>query len=213
LKFRFHVKLLACLVVIVGVSGAHAGAYEEFFQAIVRDDGSAIKALLQRGMDPNTRDESGQAALYLALRAPSLNAAEALWTHPALDLNARNAAGETPLMMAALRGELAWARKLIERGAQVQQDGWCALHYAASGPEPQVLELLLNHGAKLDAVSPNRSTPLMLAAKYGPEASVDLLLRRGADPKRRNDLQLDAAEFARQAGRDALADRLAAAAR
>jgi hypothetical protein len=48
----------------------------------------------------------------------------------------------------------------------------------------------------------------MMAARYGAEPSVDLLLQRGADPKLKNDRQLSAADFARQGGREALAQRL-----
>jgi ankyrin repeat protein len=68
--------------------------------------------------------------------------------------------------------------------------------------------LLLDRGAPIEALSPNRTTPLMMAAGYGAEANVDLLLARGADPKRRNDRDFDAAAFARQAGRDFLLKRL-----
>jgi ankyrin repeat protein len=53
----------------------------------------------------------------------------------------------------------------------------------------------------------------MMAARYGNEASVDLLLARGADPRARNDRSMNAAEFARSAGREALAARLEALAR
>jgi ankyrin repeat protein len=60
----------------------------------------------------------------------------------------------------------------------------------------------------VDARSPNGSTPLMMAARYGSEASVDLLLARGANPKLRNQRDLSAADFARMDGRDALAQRL-----
>jgi hypothetical protein len=68
--------------------------------------------------------------------------------------------------------------------------------------------LLLDKGAPVDARSPNGTTPLMMAARYGAEPSVDLLLQRGADPKLKNDRQLSAADFARQGGREALAQRL-----
>lgn len=211
--FKSCFRCAVYLLVVTTSFPIKAGAYDDFFRAIEQDNGAAITELLQRGMDPNSRSPDGQVALYLALRGPSPKATEALWAHPALDLNARNVAGETPLMMAALRGELEWARKLIERGAAVQQTGWSAVHYAATGPEPRLIELLLDRGAAPNAESPNRSTPLMMAAKYGPEASVDLLLRRGADPKLRNDLKLNAADFARGAGRESLSERLEKAAR
>jgi len=204
-------RYLSYLVVIAGFSTASAGAYEDFFKAIDKDDARTVATLLQRGFDPNSRDEQGQVALYVALRAPSLAAADALLAHPQLDVNATNAVGETPLMMAALRGQLVWAHKLLARGAKLHGDGWSALHYAAAGPEPEFVRLLLEKGAPTDARSPNGSTPLMMAARYGSEASVDLLLARGADPKLRNQRDLTAADFARMDGRDSLAKRLESA--
>ena len=69
--------------------------------------------------------------------------------------------------------------------------------------------MLLDRGAPIDAPSPNRSTPLMMAARYGAEANVDLLLARGADLRLRNDLDLDAADFAKLGAREFLLPRLA----
>jgi uncharacterized protein len=113
-------------------------------------------------------------------------------------------------MMAALRGQADWETRLLERGAKPHQQGWSPVLYAAGGPEPKALALLLDKGAPVNARAPNGTTPLMMAARYGNEASVPLLLARGADPKLRNDLSLSAADFARQAGRQALAQRLEA---
>jgi ankyrin repeat protein len=53
----------------------------------------------------------------------------------------------------------------------------------------------------------------MMAARYGSEDAVQLLLKRGADARLRNDLGLSAADFARQAGREALTESLLRAAR
>ena len=111
-------------------------------------------------------------------------------------------------MMAALRGQLEWCQRLLARGAQVNKAGWSPLHYAATGPDPRIVALLLERGAIVDAESPNRSTPLMMAARYGKEESVKLLLARGADPKRTNDLGQSAADAARSAGREYLVEEL-----
>jgi uncharacterized protein len=205
---RKYFKYVLYLVVATGFSVCHAGAYEDFFQAVNRDDGDTVGSLLKRGFDANSRDPDGQTALHLALRDQSPHVVQALWSGSALDVNAVNAHGETPLMMAALRGDIEWSRRLIERGAKVQTDGWSALHYAATGPEPKVVALLLDHGAAIDCRSPNRTTPLMMAARYGAEASVDLLLARGADKRLRNDLDLDAYAFAKASGRAFLLERL-----
>ena len=139
--------------------------------------------------------------------------AEALWASPALDIDAANADGETPLMMAALKGNLAWAKRLLDRGAKIHRDGWSPLHYAATGSEPKIVVMLLDRGAPIDALSPNKTTPLMMAARYGAEANVELLLARGANKRLRNDLDLDASAFAKLGGRDFLLPRLDAAPR
>lgn len=191
---------------------AWAGSYEDFFKAVERDDGRSVLALLQRGFDPNARDERGQPALTRAFKEDALKAAEALWTHSQLDLEAVNAANETPLMMAALRGHVVWMQRLIERGARVHREGWAPVHYAASSAEMEPTELMLRAGAPVDAVSPNGSTPLMMAAGYGAIDGARLLLHRGADATLRNQRGMTAADFARSMGRDGLATEIEAAA-
>ena len=206
-------KNIVYLIVAACVSSAQAGSYEDFFSAVERDDPTAIRALVQRGFDANSRSPQGQTGLFLALQGGSLRAADALLADPSLDVNALNEAGESALMIAALKGRLDWTQRLLDKGAQIDKSGWTPLHYAATGPEPAVVRLLLDRGAKIDAASPNRSTPLMMAAQYGSPDSVELLLARGADPKAKNDQGLTAADFARLADRQALAARLATLAR
>jgi len=196
------------LSVAIGFSSAIAGSYEDFFRAVEVNDGSVIRALVQRGFDANSRDPKGQTGLILALRGGSFAAADALLKAPDLDVNALNDAGESALMMAALKGQADWSQRLIERGASIDKQGWSPIHYAATGPDTTIVKLLLDKGAPIDARSPNGSTPLMMAAQYGAEASVDLLLQRGADPQLRNERGLSAADFARLAKREALAARL-----
>jgi uncharacterized protein len=203
-----YIRYLIYIIVLNSFSIAHGQSYEGFFGAVNRGDGQSVAALLARGFDPNARDPQGQTALHLALRDDSPKVVDALLAHPALDVNALNEAGESPLMMAALKGQVGAAERLLARGAKVHQAGWSPIHYAATGPEPRLVALLLDRGAPLEAESPNRSTPLMMAAGYGPEASVDLLLARGADIRRRNDRDYDAAAFARQGGREFLQKRL-----
>lgn len=207
------------LLALVGAASsgcASAGAFEDFFTAIRRDRGDEVQALLARGLDPNTSDEQGRPGLVLALQLQSWKAFDALLAAPQLDVNRANAQGETALMLAAIRGELAAARALIALDADVNKTGWTPLHYAASSTSdeaPAMLRLLLEESAYIDAGSPNGSTPLMLAAQYGSEASADLLLAEGADASIKNQRGLTAVQFAQNAGRDTLAQRLAAAVR
>ncbi len=201
----------------VGLAEAvRAGSFEDFFTAIRRDDGNAILALLRRGFDPNTRDATGQPGLTLALQLQSLRAFAALMAAPTLDVEARNAQGESALMLAAIRGDIDAAKALIARDADVNKTGWTPLHYAAAGTGAQhvaIMALLLENHAYIDAESPNGTTPLMMAAQYGTHEGVQLLLDEGADPSLKNQLGLTAADFALRAQRSGVADAIAAAVR
>ena len=206
-----HFRFIVYLFLALGLSSARAGAYEDFFKAVNLDDARSVEALLARGFDPNSRDEKGQTPLYLSLREGSFKVSAVLLAHAQTRIDLANAVGETALMMAALKGHTAWVQQLLDRGARLdpaEPKAWSALHYAASGPEPSAVQLLLARGARIDATSPNGSTPLMMASRYGQEDAVHLLLKQGADPRLRNDLNLSAADFARQAGRQVLADSL-----
>lgn len=185
-----------------------AGSYDDFFTAIKRDHRHTIEALLQRGIDPNTVDDNGQPGIIAALLNESYEAADALAASAGLQLEAANRSGETALMMASLRGQTTLVQRLLQRGAAVNRPGWSPLHYAATAPDEAPMKLLLTHGAAVDARSPNGTTPLMMAADYGPSACVDLLLAAGAQVDLKNDLGLTAVDFARQRGRDWLADGL-----
>lgn len=208
-----HFKKVLYLFVLLGVSWANADQSVAFFRAVHTDNDRTVKALLQEGFDPNTRNEQGQVALFLAFRDEAQKVVQALLAHPAIRVDSTNAANETPLMMASLRGNVEGAKLLIAKGAAVHREGWTPLHYAASGPSLPMIELLLERGAQIEALSPNRSTPLMMAAGYGPQEAVDLLLGKGANPRARNDKGLAASDFALGADRQKLALRLEALSR
>jgi len=201
-------KKLLYLAIALCVFHARAGSYDDFFVAVIRDDPGTLKSLIERGFDANSIDSKGQPAANLAIQRDSGRALDVLIATPSLDVNLLNTAGESALMLAAIKGQFEWCERLLQRGAKVNQPGWTPLHYAASGPNPRIVELLLAQGAEVDARSPNGSTPLMMAARYGSEESVRLLLQRGADTKPRNERNFDAAEFARLAGRAKLAEQL-----
>lgn len=209
-------SVLAAGMLGLAVSHASAGAYDDFFVAIVRDDGDAIAALLRRGFDPNTWDEKKQVGLTLALQNERYKAVAALLASRRTNVNARNAHDESPLMMAALKGQVDIVKALMARDADVNKTGWAPLHYAASAGSAQhvtIIRMLLENYAYIDAASPNGTTPLMMAARFGSEEAVQLLLDEGADPTLKNQLGLSASDFAVQANRAEVAEKIAAAVR
>lgn len=209
MSFRIYLRCAFYLFVGIGVSFANAGAYEDLFSAIRIDDAGTVTALFKRGFDPNTRDPKGVPALSWAVQMDSPKAAAVIAEQAGLDVDAINPAGETALMLAALKGDLALCLRLLDRGAAVNRTGWTPLHYAASGADAKVVALLLERGAGIDAESPNQTTPLMMAARYGSEAGLDRLLASGADATRRNALGLRAVDFARMSGREFMLKKLA----
>jgi hypothetical protein len=143
--------------------------------------------------------------LFTAVREGSVKALESLLSSPQTNVNAVNADGETPLMLAAIRGSLPAVQALVKRGAAVNRPGWAPLHYACSGPDNGVAAFLIANGAELNARSDNGTTPLMMAARYGNGDLVPLLLKAGAEPRAANEQELTAADFAQRSGRDRMA--------
>jgi len=90
--------------------------------------------------------------------------------------------GSTPLMYAALYGDVASLRLVLDKGAEVNghnQAGATALMWAVDDQEKT--RLLIERGADVNARSDNQRTPLMIAAgRAGNIGVVKLLLDKGA---------------------------------
>jgi len=203
-------KYLVYVIVFIAFSSVRAGSYEDFFLAVRNDDGNSIDSLIRRGFDANVRDPKGEHALHLATRDNTTKVIAALLRWSKIDVEPRNKVDESPLMLAALGGHLDTVKQLVERGADVNKPGWAPLHYAATHGHVAVMYLLLERSAYIDAVSPNGTTPLMMAAFYGTPSAVKLLLEAGADPLLKNQQELSAIDFAQRANRADSAEIIAA---
>lgn len=200
---------------VLGVAGpVWANAYDDYSRALVSDNDKAMVNLIFAGFDPNTLDTRGRPGLVSALHQDSLKVVQVLLKAPRIDVNLASKQNETPLMMACIKGHLDLVQQLIKLGADVNREGWAPLHYAASADTPHTLEivkLLLEESAYIDAASPNGTTPLMLAAQYSSEAVVKFLLEEGADVTLRNQRNFTAADFAKLVDRQYMVDLLNAA--
>ena len=209
---RAGLRVLLGLVWLPAAQVASANPIEELFAAIRKDDQSAAERLLLRGVSANTVHPVHGPAIVYAAQDDSPSVVQALLLSPALDLEARNGAGETALMLAAARGNLPLVKLLVARKAQVNQPGWTALHYAAGNGRLQVVEYLLEQSGYIDAASPNGTTPLMLAARQEQATVARFLVEQGADPTLRNQTGLAAADYSQRNGDTRLAEWLRAAA-
>lgn len=193
---------LATCCVIFGAGMAtpvQAGAYDDFFKAVELDMAPTVQSLLARGMDPNTIDgRRGDPALIFAIRNGSPKALAVLLEAKQVNLEARAPNGDTALMVAAYKGNREAVAALLAKGAEPNRPGWTALHYAASVGNVEIVRMLLEKSAYIDAEAPNKTTPLMMAARGGHTDTMKLLVEEGADVSLRNSLGMTAADFARK---------------
>ncbi len=192
-----HVFLIAAFALLPSLSAA--GAYDDFFRAVKLDDAPTITSLLRRGLDPNLIEaERGDTGLILAMREGSMSVFEVLINAYNIDLEAKARNGDTALMLAAFKGNKQAVAELLEKGAEPNRPGWTALHYAAAIGNNEIVRLLLDKSAYIDAESPNKTTPIMMAARGGHILTVKLLLDEGADATLKNDLGMSAIDFAKK---------------
>jgi ankyrin repeat protein len=196
---RRFLRLPAALAALACLPGlAFAGAYDDYFKAVKLNLDRQVADLLRRGFDPNTIEpERGDTGMILALREDAMKVFQLLLNTPGVNLEARARNGDTALMIAAWRGKLDAVRALIDKGAEVNQSGWTALHYAAANGHDDIVTLLIENYAYIDAESPNGTTPIMMAARGGHIMTVKLLLDEGADATLKNGAGMTAIDFAR----------------
>lgn len=159
-------------------------ASESFFKAIELDNAYEVGQFLKKGQNPNATNAEGQPAISYAMSIDSVDSVKMLLQNSSLDVNQRNLYGDTPLMIASIKDNSGWVAALLGKGAKLKTGSghWTALHYAAASGSVKAVNMLLSAGANLDALSPNSTTPLMMAARENREDVVMLLLSRGADP-------------------------------
>lgn len=172
------------------------------FLACLRGHNTVIKAVLDGGADPDgARDKEGRPGdkdgrtplLFLASEKSSkwnMDTVKLLLQRGA-NPNTRDSIKRTPLHWAATNatsGHLELARALLsgEPGKRAainaaQNRGKTALHLASEHNRVDFVELLLSHGAYIDAASDGRWTPLINAAEKGHAAVVSRLLAAGAN--------------------------------
>ena len=216
-----HYALLEGLAAI-GSAAEHLATNAHLYRPNMRE---LVKALLSRGADPNAQlratriQGSGGARVSMAGVTPLVAASTAadvdlvrLLIEKGADPQLGTEKGVTPLMGAAglahkmdrpsqkeYDDALVVAKLLVEEGAEVNtvgENGWTALHGAAYVGADEMLQFLVDSGARLDVIDVFLQTPWSIAEGIigagiinfnkkpsGPHPSAaKLLLELGSDP-------------------------------
>ena len=147
------------------------------------------RMLLERNADVNSRADHGSTPLLLASEHGTPDVVQLLLDHNA-DVNVHDGDGDSPLHCAALRGQLEIARILLGLNVEINsrnEKGSTPLHLASAGNEedeeghPEVVRLLLDHGA--DAQAHNHSGETASEVARGPKQQeiVHLLSQHAAE--------------------------------
>lgn len=153
----------------------------ELLQAVRDGDAGAVRAILAREPGAAADRPAGQpSALLMAAYVGNAELAGLLATHAPADAAEAAATGDLQRLEAVLREDP--ARAHVRSG-----DGWTPLHLAGFFGHRAAAERLLDAGADLGAISSNSTGNTALHAAIAgrcDEATIELLVRRGADVHR-----------------------------
>ncbi|KAK3995350.1 ankyrin repeat-containing domain protein [Cladorrhinum sp. PSN332] len=149
---------------------------------------NSVQLLMEHGAQCllEKKNFAGVTPLLQAVFGGNFKVTECLVFHGA-DMNARNSAGRTPLMLASTAGGRAdIVRLLLEYAADLElrdyEKGWTPLFFAAAGGNRNIVNLLLRAGAERTAVDMESRKPEDLARELGHDDVVQELFE--PDPQR-----------------------------
>ena len=200
--------LFVFFVALQPLQPAHAANAKDYWIYVTNDKAAEVKELLAKGCDPNSKSPNQQTGLLQAARDGAWQVFDLLLSSPKINVNLANQYDETPLMYAALLGDLPRVQKMVALGASVNKEGWTPLHYAAVKARAEVAKFLLSKGALPNELSPEGDTALILAVRADSVETVQVLINAGADPSLSNLKAQDAIDVARARGKEDLAKAL-----
>ncbi|KAF8485423.1 hypothetical protein F5888DRAFT_345616 [Russula emetica] len=169
---------------------ADGGYYvQPLVAALAGEHFQTANLLRHNGADPDVRCENGINPLHAVASYGNFKVVRILIEYNPAYINARDAAGWTPLLWASsshYSEDGSVVRLLLEHGADINVPsiiGWTPLHWASYHEALEVVRLLLEHGADVEVKNNDGKTALQVAADIGlrgRDKIVELLREHGA---------------------------------
>jgi ankyrin repeat protein len=159
---------------------------DELVRAVTIRRDSLVDLYLIERVDPNGRDTQGRTPLLIATsRQDWKTAHRLLGAGAAVDLADKN--GFTPLMAAAMHGELEMFRLLLARSTNLHPETPCAdgqdlLSFALDGGNPEIIKTVLQRLPPAHKWTASTRRALSRAIQAGKKDEIRLLLSKHATP-------------------------------
>ncbi|MDQ1557609.1 MAG: hypothetical protein QOD32_669 [Pyrinomonadaceae bacterium] len=184
-------NLLLSLLLLALLAPAAPAAFaqaqnDQLFEAARKGDAAAVKALLDRGVDVNTKFRYGATALSYAADKGHLEVVKLLLERKA-DVNVKDTFyGATPIIWAAQKGHAKIVEALIASGAEGRDD---ALQIGAGEGFVELVKVVLAAGG---LKAEGMTDALAAATRANHTEIAELLTKAGAVPPPKADFKVDA---------------------
>lgn len=211
-KQLFNQGLIVLMPFILFVMSLHlapqgytADLEAALFKAAEEGDVSNVGRLIREGANVNASNEKGIRILTAAVASGHTEIVKML-----LEKGANLEDGKPLLMVPVSQNNLNMVRTLVTGGADVnarfQLEGewknWTPLMLATSLSSGEIVEVLLNSEAEVNAIADGGITALLIAAGNNRQKIVKLLLAHGADPNIKDQTGATPLDYARRAGHE-----------
>ena len=184
--FEGHTDIVRYLVGLPEVDLNYKGVDNStaLYSAVLEKHADVVQVLIDAGADIETRDDEGRSPLLVASLSGELTTVTKL-VKAGADVRARDTEGDTCLIFAAYHGHTDIVRYVVGLPEVDLNHQGCSSHtslqLAVHGKHADVVQVLIDAGADIEAKDDEGRSPLLVASCLGELTTVTKLVKAGAD--------------------------------